>query len=93
MQQDIPSQVRIRTGDGNEHRYEAIEQAADFYDCNKTKAVVAACEDVPDLVASARMVLARDDLTAEQRREIADTFSTRAVSFEVEASIKVEYDP
>jgi hypothetical protein len=93
MQQDTPSQVRIRTDEGNEHRYEAIEGAADFYDCNKTKAVVAACEDVPDLVAAARTVLGREDLTTEQRREIAETLSTRAVSFEVEDSILVEHDP
>ena len=93
IQQETPSQVRIRTGDGNEHRYEAIERAADFYDCNKTKAVVAACEDVPDLVAAARTVLAREDLTTEQRREIAETLSTRAVSFEVEDSIQVEHGP
>lgn len=93
MQQDTPSQVRIRTGDGNEHRYEAIEQAADFYECNKTMAVVAACEDVPDLVAAARTVLTREDLTTEQRREIAETLSTRAVSFEVQDSIQVEHDP
>jgi len=92
MQQDTPSQVRIRTGDGNEHRYEATERAADFYECNKTKAVVAACEDVPDLVAAARIVLSRKDLTTEQRQEIADTLSTRAVSFEVEQSIRVEND-
>ena len=93
MQQDTPSQVRIRTGDGNEHRYEAIERAADFYECNKTKAVVAACEDVPDLVAAAQTVLSREDLTTEQRQEIAKTLSTRAVSFDVSDSIQVEYDP
>jgi hypothetical protein len=93
MQQDTPSQVRIRTGDGNEYRYEAIEQAADFYDCNKTKAVVAACEDVPELVSSARQVLAREDLTLQQRKEIADTLSTRAVSFKINNKIGVEYDP
>ena len=69
MQQDTPSQGRIRTGDGNEHRYEAIERAADFYDCNKTEAVVAACEDIPYLVVAARAVLTREDLTTKQHRE------------------------
>lgn len=93
MQQDTPSQVRIRTGDGNEHRYEAIERTADFYNCNKTKAVVAVCEDVPGLVAAAWAVLDGEDLTTEQRREIAETLSTRAVSFEVENFIQIEHDP
>lgn len=76
-----PSQVRIRAGNGNEHRYEAIELTADFYDCNKTKAVVAAWEDIPDLVAAAQTVLARKDLTIEQRREIADTFALLSLAW------------
>lgn len=63
MQQDTASQVRIRTGDGNEHRYEAIERAAEFYDCNKTRAVVSASEDVAEMVAAAEKVLNREDLT------------------------------
>lgn len=93
MQQDTPSQVRIRTGDGNEHRYEAIERAADFYDCNKTEAIVAACEDVPGLVAAAHSVLTREDLTFKQRCEISDTSSTRAVAFDVERKIDLEKNP
>jgi hypothetical protein len=93
MQQDTPSQVRIRTGDGNEHRYEAIERAADFYDCNKTKAVVAACEDVPNLAAAAREILSRNDLTLQQRKEMAETLSSRAVSFSVETKITATRDP
>jgi hypothetical protein len=93
MQQDTPSQVRIRTGNGNEHRYKAIERASDFYGCNKTKAVVSACEDVPEMVKAARDVIRRDDLTQKQRREISDTLSTKAVSFNIEDNIEVERDP
>jgi hypothetical protein len=55
--------------------------------------VVAACEDVPALVEGARQVLDRGDLTREQRQEIAETLSTRAVKFTVESSVDVEKDP
>ena len=85
--------MRIRTDGDYGHRKDVIERAADYYDCNKTRAIVAACEDVPQLVAAAEEVLERDDLTRQQRREIADTLSTRAVSFDLEEQIKVHRDP
>ncbi|WP_226006605.1 DUF7692 domain-containing protein [Natrinema salinisoli] len=79
--------MRIRTDGDYAYRNDAIDRAADFYSCNKTKAIVSACDDVPKLVAAARQVLERDDLTLEQRREIAETLSTRAVTFEIEQSV------
>ncbi|WP_455449793.1 DUF7692 domain-containing protein [Natrinema thermotolerans] len=84
--------MRIRTDGDYAYRRDAIERAADFYDCNKTKAVVSACDDVPKFVQAAREVLERDDLSLEQRREIAETLSTRAVTFEVESEIVVSTD-
>ncbi|ELZ08874.1 hypothetical protein C478_18361 [Natrinema thermotolerans DSM 11552] len=84
--------MRIRTDGDYAYRRNAIERAADFYDCNKTKAVVSACDDVPKFVQAARQVLEREDLTLEQRRETAETLSTRAVSFEVETEIAVTTD-
>ncbi|ELZ06909.1 DUF7692 domain-containing protein [Natrialba aegyptia] len=81
--------MRIRTDGDYAYRRDAIERAADFYDCNKTKAVVSACDDTPHFAQAARQVLARDDLTLEQRREIAETLSTRAVYFEVNTEIVV----
>lgn len=86
---ETPGSVRIRTDDGNEWRYDAIEKAARFYDCNRSNAVAFACEDVDQLVAAARTILERDDLTREQRREIAETLSTRAVNFDVESTVTV----
>ena len=86
---ETPGSVRIRTGQGNEWRYDAIEKAARFYDCNRSNAVAFACEDVDRLVRAAQVVLERDDLTREQRREIAETLSTRAVTFDVETSVTV----
>ena len=85
----VPGSVRIRTDEGNEWRYHAIQKAADFYNCNRSNAVAFACEDVDTLVRAARRVLERDDLTLEQRREIAQTLSTRAVTFDVETGISV----
>jgi len=82
--------MRIRTDGDYEYRNDAIERAAAFYDCNKTKAVVSACDDIPALVAAAQAVLERDDLTHEQRKEIADTLSTRAVTFDVSQSVDVD---
>ncbi|WP_323172987.1 hypothetical protein [Natrialba sp. PRR66] len=81
--------MRIRTDGDHAYRRDAIERAADFYDCNKTKAVVSACDDAPHFVQAVRQVLARDDLTLEQRREIAEALSTRAVNFEVNTEIVV----
>ncbi|WP_224214631.1 DUF7692 domain-containing protein [Natrinema longum] len=86
---EIPGSVRIRTDDGNEWRFDAIQKAARFYDCNRSNAVAFACEDIDSLVSAARTVLERDDLSREQRREIAETLSTRAVRFDVDTSISV----
>jgi len=84
--------MRIRTDGDYAYRRDAIERAADFYDCNKTKAVVSACDDVPMFVQAARRVLERDDLTVKQRREIAETLSTRAIAFEVDTEIVAKTD-
>lgn len=90
-QNDVPGSVRIRTGPGNEWRFNQIERASDFFDCNRSDAVAFACEGVVELVDAAREVLERDDLTTEQRQEIAESFSTRAVTFEIdEPSVDVE---
>ncbi|ELY99633.1 DUF7692 domain-containing protein [Natrialba aegyptia] len=84
--------MRIRADGDYAYRRDAIEHPADFDDCNKTKAVVNACDDVLHFVQAACQVLARDDLTLEQRQEIAETLSTRVVDFEVETEIIVTTD-
>ncbi len=87
---EVPGSVRVRTDDGNEWRYDAIEKAAAFYDCNRSNAIAFACNDVDAIVSAAQRVLERDDLTKEQRREIAETLSTRAVTFDVESKVGVQ---
>ena len=74
--------MRIGTDNDYVYRRDVIERAAEFYDCNRTKIVVSACDDVPHFARAARQVLERDDLTLEQPREIAETLSTRAPTVE-----------
>jgi len=71
MADQIPGSVRIRPDEGNEWRYDAIQKAADYYSRNRSDAVAFACDDLLKLVDGAREVLERDDLTEQQKREIA----------------------
>lgn len=66
--------MRIRTDGDYAHRKDAIEQAARFYDQNKTASVVNACEDIPRLARAVEQLLAREDLTTEQKQKIAELF-------------------
>ncbi|WP_440991429.1 DUF7692 domain-containing protein [Haloarchaeobius baliensis] len=84
--------MRIRTDGDKAYRRDAIERASRFYDCNKTTAVVSACEDVPQLVRAAEAVLNREDLTMQQKREIAETLSTRVMNFTVSEEIETKRD-
>jgi len=81
--------LRIRF-DNAPYREDAIEQAARFYDCNKSDAAAQACEDVVEIVRAAEAVLEREDLTLAQRQEIAETFSTRVSEFDVQLEIEHE---
>lgn len=85
--------MRIRTDEGFEHRDAIIDRVAEFYDANRTDSMLAAAEDVPALVDGARQVLERDDLTEQQREEIAETLSTSAANFEVSVDVDVDIDP
>ena len=82
--------MRIRTDGDKAYRRDAIEKASRFYDCNKTTAVVSACEDVPQVDRAAETVLERDDLTMQQKQEIAETLTTRATSSSVAGAMQVE---
>lgn len=48
---------------------------------------MAACEDVPKMARAFEEVLERDDLTTQHQQEIAETLSTRAISFEVSEEV------
>ncbi|MHB9288115.1 hypothetical protein ACKVMT_13880 [Halobacteriales archaeon Cl-PHB] len=81
--------LRIRF-DGNRHREDSIEKAARFYDVNKSDAVAYACEDAVEIIRAVKQVLERDDLTLQQRHEIAETLSTRSTEFDVQLNVLQE---
>jgi hypothetical protein len=86
-----PANVQIRI-DGHEWRYHGIERAQNLYGCNRSDAIAYACEDVAQLASSIEATLDREDLTRQQRSEIADTLSTSSLSFEVDVEISATPD-
>jgi len=82
--------MRIRTDGDYEWRKGEIEDAAEWWECNKTAALLRSAEAVRFLDDGIQRVLERDDLTTEQKREIAETLSTPSLSYEVEESITTE---
>ena len=90
--EDIPGSVRIRTGDGNEWRYDAIEAASRHYGANRSDSVAYACEDVTGAIAFVQDVLERDDLTISQRQELAELANRelRGVQFDVVDDVQLE---
>jgi hypothetical protein len=84
--------MRIRT-DEKPHRERTIEQIADHYGCNKTRALLLAADQVPELHDAIEYVLSRRDLTRSQKDEIAETFSkARGINVEIEESITVNVE-
>ncbi|WP_436931684.1 DUF7692 domain-containing protein [Halosimplex halobium] len=67
--------MRIREDGKHAHRTDTIEQAAEFWGCNKTTALMQSADFARRIDEGIRTVLARDDLTVAQKREIADTLT------------------
>lgn len=85
--------MRIRTDGRYEHRAETIARAAEFWDCNKTTALMKSVEFTRRMDANLQEILAREDLTLEQKREIAETLTvpgTYAVEVTEETQLTVE---
>jgi len=83
--------MRIREDGKHAHRADTIEQAADFWDCNKTTALIRSADFARRIDERIRTVLARDDLTIKQKREIADTLSILGTyDLTVEESVSVD---
>lgn len=53
--------VRVPTADDKAWRFDEIERAAEFYDCNRADAIAFACGDVPQLVDA----IVENDLTQD----------------------------
>jgi hypothetical protein len=85
--------MRIRTDGERSHREETIDRAAEFLDCNKTAALLKSADALPRIVDGIEDVLERDDLTARQKREIAETLSIPGtLSIEIEEDVDVELE-
>jgi hypothetical protein len=70
-----------------------IAQAAEFWDCNETTALMRSAEFARRMDANVQKVLARGDLTFEQKREIAETLTslgTYVVEVTEETQLTVE---
>jgi len=67
--------MRIREDGKHAHRTDTIEQAAEFWNCNKTKALMRSAEFSWRMHERVQEVLAREDLTVQQKQEIADILS------------------
>ena len=83
--------MRIRTDGDRAHRMDTIEDAAEFWGCNKTRALLLSADLAPRLVPRVERVLDRDDLTPQQKREIAETLSIPGtLAIDVETSVDVD---
>lgn len=67
--------MRIREDGKHAHRTETIEQAAEFWECNKTRALLLSADFAPQMDKRIRAVLSREDLTSQQKHEMANTLS------------------
>jgi len=65
--------MRIREDGKHAHRSDTIEQAAEFWGCNKTTALMRSADFSRRIGERIQTVLPREDLTTEQKREIAET--------------------
>lgn len=83
--------MRIRTDGKHARRKDTIGQAAKFWDCNKTTALMKSAEFACRIDERIRRVLSRDDLTVRQKHEIAETLSVPSYyEIEVEESIQIQ---
>jgi hypothetical protein len=67
--------MRIRTDGKHARREDTIKDAAEFWNCNKTTALMKSAEFAVRINQRIQKVLARDDLTRAQKREIAETLT------------------
>lgn len=80
--------MRIRTDGKHAHRTDTIEQAAEFWDCNKSVALLKAAEFSWRIDERIREALDREDLTVRQKRELAETLSIPSF-YEVEVEVTI----
>lgn len=72
--------MRIREDWKHAHWTDTIERAAEFWDCNKTTALMKSAEFAWRIDDRVQEVLNRNDLTEKQKSEIAEILSVPALS-------------
>ncbi|WP_425494276.1 DUF7692 domain-containing protein [Natronoglomus mannanivorans] len=86
---EVPSQVRIRTDDGNEHRYDTIQEAkAVFNEGNNTAAILAACRHARHDLRAKQRALNHPDMT----EDLAEVLSTPLMNLEYRIDTDVKTD-
>jgi len=84
--------MRIRT-DEKPHRERTIEQIAEHYGCNKTRALMLAADQVVEFHIAINDILEIDSLSIQQRQEIAERVSRcRGLDVQVNAEVDVDLD-
>lgn len=83
--------MRIREDGKHAHRTETIEQAAEFWKCNKTTALMKSAEFTRRIDERIQDVLSRDDMTHQQKRELAETLTVPGV-YEVDIEETVAFE-
>jgi len=81
--------MRIREDGKHAHRSDTIKQAAEFWECNKTKALLRSADFSQRIDMRIREVLTREDLTARQKKEIAETLTIPG-TYEIKTEIKTD---
>lgn len=82
--------MRIREDGKHAHRTDTIEQAAEFWDCNKTSALMKSVNFTLRIDGRIKSILSRDDLTPKQKMEIAAEVSIpNTYKIEIEDSFHI----
>ena len=76
--------MRIRTDGEYEHREDTIEQAAEQFECNKTRAVLLSCEVASEVLPALEQAIDDADIRPSEKEKIADAVSSRRVSVDIE---------
>lgn len=79
--------MRIRTDGKFDYRKDIVEDVSAFYDCNNTRALMLASQDVQAFVTEIVELLEDEELSLAQRRELLDRFNgvSHRFKFEFEA--------
>jgi len=85
--------MRIRTDGKHSHRKSTIEEAAERYDCNKTRGLMLSVQMDRELRAVLQAALDHPDMTEDLAEAMDDASRRVSVSYEVDTELSGEWDP